>query len=1193
MTDRGGTAVAFALTEEQRRAVEDRGGALLVSAAAGSGKTRVLVERLLDHVEREGADIDRFLVITYTRAAAGELRERIARELAERSALRPEDRHLRRQLTLVYQTQISTVHAFCTQILREFGHYLDLDSDFTLCDESEGNLLALSALDDVLEARYEDLTPEGDFAALVDTMAAGRDDSRLVRIAQDIRARVQSHPEPERWLAEQAQAYDVAAASDAGDTPWGRLLLDDAARQTEYWRSRLEQAAELARADANLEANYRVSLLETASALRTFRTALDRGWDAARAELPIPFPTAGRKKMIECPGAAAQVKAVRAKAKKRLDKLAEQFEDSSADLLADMAATLPAIRGLFALVRDFDAAYAAEKKRRGKLDFSDLEHFALRLLSGRPEVAAQISGRFDEVMVDEYQDTNEVQNAIFTAVSDGGRRLFMVGDVKQSIYRFRLADPTIFLEKYRSFRPAETAEPGEARRIILSRNFRSRPEVLEGVNDFFRATMSREMGEMDYTDDEALYPGASFPEGEDCDTELYAIDLAAGEAGGEPVAKDLQEARFAARRLRELLDGGFRVSDGGGGMRPMAPEDAAILLRSPGGQLHYYARALDEQDIPWQAEGGGDFFAANEVQVALALLQIVDNPRQDVPLIAALRSPVYGFSADRLAQLRSARREGDFYGALCLGEERGEEDCAAFLGELRKLRSAAVDESCYAFLWNLYDRTDLIGLYGALPGGESRQGNLLVLAELARSFEAGGHKGLFGFLSYLSRLRENGVSVTPPSAARSGGGVRLLSIHRSKGLEFPVVLLCGLMRRLNREDMRQPILFHPKLGVGPKRLELERMIERPTLARRAVARQLEREMMAEELRLLYVAMTRAREKLIMTCALGRGARELESLAVDAAIPAEPQALLDSESVGQWVLLHALARPEGEALRWAAGGGEAEGRFLPGSRWKIALAGPEGTISCRAAGPEPPEAPRCGEADQALLKRLSWEYPFREQVDLPSKLTATQMKGRRLDEEVEAEAPPVRGTRAFRAPRFAQEEFGLTPAEQGTALHLLMQFIDFDRADTEAGVREEIRRLVRMQFLTPQQGEAIRPEKVTAFFRSALGREVLASPTLRREFKFSILVPAEEYFPGRGGGEEILLQGVVDCCFETFQGITVIDFKTDRVTEATVSARAEEYRGQIQVYSRALSVLTGRPVARKVLWFFALNRAVEL
>ncbi len=1185
----------FQLTPDQKAAVENRGGGLLVSAAAGSGKTRVLVERLLARVE-EGVDIDRFLVITYTKAAAAELRGRIVAEIADRLTQRPGDAFLRRQATLVYQAQISTIDAFCARFLREEGHRLDLDHDFCLCDENEAAVLMRDALNDVLDKRYETIAAGDDFARLVDTMSAGRDDSRLMEIVLDVRERIQSHPDPKRWLEEQEKIFGLEGVRDVGDTPWGRLLLADARRQADYWAGRVESLLELTRGDEVLSRAYGPSLQITADSLRTLSAATEQGWDKTAEQIPVAFPRLGSSKNTEDPEAQERIKTLRDQCKKRLERLTSLFADTSAGLLEDMGQVYPAIRGLFALVRDFEVAYTALKRRRGLLDFSDLEHLAAGLLieeGGAPtEVARRWSGRYEEVMVDEYQDTNAVQNALFTALTGGGRNLFMVGDVKQSIYRFRLADPTIFLKKYLSFQPAETAGEGEPRRVLLSRNFRSRAQVLEGVNYLFRAVMSESFGEMAYTEKEALIPGGTFPEsGADHSVELDLLDCFQAEEGeGPKPPRDLLEARFAAGRLRELLEEGFPVSDGEGGLRPVGPEDMVILLRSPGSVLHYYAAALGEQDIPWSADGAGDFFAATEIQVALSLLRIVDNPHQDVPLIAALRSAVYGFSADRLAQIRSAAGEEDFYTALTCD---GGEDAKAFLAELESLRRCAGDQSCADLLWRIYDSSNLLGIYGAMDEGETRRANLLLLAQLARDFEAAGHKGLFGFLAYLRRLEEDGRSLALPGMGGAGGGVRIMSIHRSKGLEFPVVLLAGLSRQLNKTDMTQPMLFHAQLGVGPKRLDLERMVEYPTLARLAVARQMEYELSAEELRLLYVAMTRAQEKLILSCALARGWRDVEKLLPSVGIPVEPQALLDCASPGQWILLAALARPEAEGYR--------DGVFPPtvaagtdfGPRWDIRWvdAGPYG----KAPGQPRQLRRREGESwtRDKLLERFVWRYPHTGDVELPSKLTATQLKGRDLDAEAAQEAPQRSGQPRFDRPRFAAEKLGLTPAQKGTALHMVMQYIDFGRCGSVEDIAGEIARLVRQSFITPQQGEAVDPERIRAFFASDLGREAMASGTLRREFKFSVLVPAKRYYPQAGGEEKVLLQGVVDCCFETPRGVTVIDFKTDHVYGEALQARAESYLPQLDAYAGALAEITGKPVERRMLWFFSEGRAVEV
>ena len=1201
--------MAFPLTEEQKNIVDDRGGELLVSAAAGSGKTRVLVERLLDHVDRERLDIDRFLVITYTKAAAAELRSRIAQELAARLAQRPGDRHLRRQSTLVYKAQISTIHSFCAALLRESGHQLNLDPDTRLCDEGEAQVLLARTLEEVLDRRYQGLEEDSPFACLVDTLSVGRDDSRLVQIVLDISGRVQSHPDPERWLKEQGDVWSLDGVSDMAQTPWGSLLLQDAHRQARWCVGELARALELSQEDELLQANYGPSLSASLEGVQRFLASSQ--WDEAAACLPISFPAAGRKKkrsrevspMEEERGqlAAERVKTIRSRCKKRLEKLAQLMEGDSASLLEELSQARPAVQALMDLVIDVQKAYAAEKKRRGVMDFSDLEHFAVRLLrqeDGSPTpLAHSWSARFEEVMVDEYQDTNQVQNAIFFAISHQGRRLFQVGDVKQSIYRFRLADPTIFLEKYRLFPTGAQAKDGQPRKRVLSQNFRSRPQVLLGCNDLFRNIMSEEFGEIDYTEDQALVPGAKFPEGDGYELEFNALDLSfLGEQEGEKENKDLLEARFAARRIKQLLSQPLMVTEGDT-QRPVRPSDIMILLRSPGTVLHYYLRALEEEQIPWDADGGEELFSTTEVNVALSILRVVDNPRQDVALIAALRSPVYGFTADQLALLR-AGAEGDFYHAVEESAAAGDRACQDFLTQLAELRFGAGDRTCRQLIWHIYEKTNLLGIFGAMDRGRERQDNLLALYALAGQLEESGCRTLFQFLLRLDRLKETGGRIPAAGPGREGEGVSILSIHRSKGLERPVVLVCGLSRRLNREDLMRPVLFHPVLGVGPKGLDRERMIEYPTLARRAVARQLEREMMAEELRLLYVAMTRAREKLILTLTLTEGVRALERMKEDLSAPVSPMVLESQQSVGQWVLLHALTRPEAEQLRELANLPAVDASPL-GPAWTIRWIPGEPLAQWeqrtqQAAQAAPQEEPE----ERRLLERWLWQYPWAACANIPSKLTATQIKGRTLDQEAAEEGSVTPKERAQRhspleRPNFIAQEQGLTPAQRGTALHLAMQYLSLEGEHTTQAIAQQVNELVERGFLTPLQGKSIDPERLSAFFSSPLGQEMVRSKECNREFKFSLLVPASDYYPDAGEGEEILLQGVVDAWFQSEEGVTVVDFKSDRIAPGQEEECGEQYRPQLQAYVQALSAILKRPVVRTVLWFFETGTAVEL
>ncbi len=1183
------------LTPEQSAVVENRGGELLVSAAAGSGKTRVLVERLLKRVNEEGCNLDDFLVITYTKAAAAELRVKILDAVKEQLAADPTNAHLRRQTNLIYQAQISTIHSFCTTLLRESGHLLDIDPDFRVADETEVALLRLSVLDRVLEERYAHIQENG-FGTLVDTFSAGRNDSRLRDIVLDIHGRVQSHPNPERWLREQEAAFDLRGVKDIGRTRWGELLLRDSAELADYWLRRLSATLDWMEEDPVTQKNFGDSIRTTMDALDNFITATGHDWDSAAALADIDFPRVGTARKGVNPIIRDKVKAVREKCKKEVSVLKERFASTSAELLAEMEETRLAVSQLFRLELDFMDAFQAEKRRRKLLDFSDLEHFVVQVLvepDGRPSpLAEEWQRRYVEVMVDEYQDTNEVQNAIFDAITGGGRNLFQVGDVKQSIYRFRLADPRIFLRKYRSFPPAGGAKEGQPRRLVLTRNFRSRASVLNAVNFVFEQIMTEQFGDVDYGEEQRLVPSLPYPAYDGDRTELDVLDMADLEQdeheAKEP--KELLEARFVARRIRRLLDEPYLVTEGDE-LRPVRPEDIAVLHRSLNQVMPYLTLALDEENIPWQSSGEEDIFATTEVTVALSYLEVVNNPHEDVPLISVLRSPVYGFTANELATLRAEQRQGDFFTCVQAGEARGDAHCIQFLEDLRGLRAAMPDLNCGELLWQIYDRIGLYGVFGAMSGGQRRQENLLAFYDYARSFESGGHRGVFPFVTRVRQLLRSGEK-RPAGLKRPATGVQLMTIHHSKGLEYPVVLLTGLAKRINLSDQTKPMLFHPTLGIGPKALDGKRRVEYPTIARNAVKLQLERENKSEELRLLYVAMTRAREKLILVMTFDNAEKELAALMPDAGPHPDPRALLRLDSMGKWLLLPVLARHDARELCYAA---EPDSHLLAEDKWDIRLVSlakelerPAPTAQEEAAAAETPPA-----LPEHFLENLQWRYPWEALANLPSKATATQLKGRMLDEKAAEETARPPRPMEFRRPDFEQAARGLTPAEKGTATHSVMQLIDLEKAGTVPGVQSEVERLVQGGWLTPAQGSAIDAGQVAGFWASPLGQEAAHTDTLEREFKFSILTDARRCYPDAPEGEEVLLQGVIDCCFRTESGYTVIDFKTDRIRPGGETQRAEEYRTQLNVYTAALEEITGVPVTRRVLWFFRTGVGVEL
>ncbi len=1206
------------LTPQQEAAVKDRGGSLLVSAAAGSGKTRVLVDRLFRYVTEERRHVDDFLIITYTRAAASELRGKIASELSRRMGERPGDSHLRQQLLRVYQADIKTVDAFCTALLRENTHLLAregdrhaLTPDFRVLDSNEAALLQQRVLNKVLEEFYSDLTPGRE--QLADTLGAGRNDRALTELVLEFYNKLQSHASPEDWLAKNRKIW-ADLGKDFDQTPYAQELLAVIRRRGSYWAEQLSLAAERTRRDERLFKGYGAKFLETAQGFT--RLGNVKTWEDARTAAGIKFPRLTTPKGWTEEPLVLSLKTVWDTCKASLKKLNLWLETSGEEAMEDLRAVAPAMLALLDLTADFSEACRKEKLRINAADFSDQEHLALYLLvkeDGTPtELGEQISARYAEILVDEYQDTNEVQNAIFRAVSKDGKNLFTVGDVKQSIYRFRLADPTIFLEKYNRFKPRKEAGDGEDRKISLSQNFRSRQEILDAANFIFENILSPEMGEVAYDGEAALHFGADYyPPREDCATEFHLIAAKPKSAGDEhPVKKITAEARFTAERIRQLLDEGFPVTGPDGTLRPCKPEDIVILMHSPKNRTAAFSSALAERDIPCSFQGDSGFFETMEVSTVMALLELIDNPRQDVPLIAVLRSPIFGFTPDRLSELRGGSPNTDFYDAVVAGaktvpaeEGAAEEsnDCADFMNMLASLRLAARDMSVHRLVWHIYNTLNLLGLFGAMDCGLERRENLITLARQAEKFESGGYRGLFAFVTQMRRLLDAGEA--PVTAGASAvNGVRLMSIHKSKGLEFPIVILADLDHAFSRQDFDTPVLVHPSMGLGPRRVDLERKIRYSTLARQAVEEKTRQENLAEEQRVLYVAMTRPKEKLILIDSMYYTETRLRKLASLAACPVPPETVAACRNFGDWLLLPLLCRPEAAELRdrpWEGTLAERRGRAWEGTlydgptaSWKVFLHYSEGyrevparsALAEEAQETEPP-------FDPALL---SYSYPYQRETVLPAKLTATQLKGRLLDQEIAEDAAHTPYLRPLSQPKFRRESHGLTPAERGTATHLVLQYLDFQNNDISA----QVEALRARGLLTPEQAEAVDRASLRRLMSSSLAEELRAAEqagqTPLREYRFTLLVDAKSYDPAAAEGDSILLQGVVDCCFETGAGLTVVDFKTDHVrTQEELQERAEHYRPQLEAYSVALEQVLEKRVSRRVLYFLTAGKAVEL
>lgn len=1335
-------------TDEQWRAITERGSHVLVAAAAGSGKTAVLVERILRIItdERKPVDVDRLLVATFTKAAADEMRQRMRQALEAKLAEGDASSHLRRQLALIHRASFTTLHSFCMDVITRYYARIPLDPGFRVANGTEAELIRQDALETLFETLYEESPADSPFWGLVERYGGRRGDEGLYALVLQLYDYSRSHPFPDVWLRESAAAFGTFDGE--GDHPLVRQLLSDAAFALEGALAELAEALDGCRRPGG-PAVYAETIEAEAAAVRRMLDMARRGaWEELRGMLLAG--TFGRLKAAK--GEALdrdlleRVKAQRNRAKKRLADLAGGlFSRPLADFAEEMRQAAPFMNELAELVIRFDRTYGQMKRAKRLLDFSDLEHFALRVLcagtdaDGRlmpTEAALEYREHYEEILIDEFQDTNRVQEAILSLISrpQPGNR-FMVGDVKQSIYRFRLAEPGIFLAKSKAYRgngQAGGAESGAKAgteagiAIDLSRNFRSRREVVDAVNYVFGQVMDEQAAEIEYDRQAELVYGAGYPDApegpEAMAAELFLIHRNEEEAAASGVSANAEEiaggldelyemetaeleARFAAARIRELtgMEGipALKVWDRSlGAHRDAEFRDIVILLRATSAWAPVFVEQLGLLGVPAHAELSGGYFDAMEVDMMLSLLKVIDNPLQDIPLAGVLRSPLVGLSAEQLAQIRLADPKGTYYeamlafvgqlpdggngtgqsgepddarGGACGESDGGERDdsgefpddmreqtrqtVAAFLDRLREWRREAARDALSDLIWRIYRETGFYDYMGGLPGGTVRQANLRALYDRARQFEATSLRGLFRFLRFIERMREAGGDLgAAGTSGEQDNVVRIMSIHKSKGLEFPVVIVAGMAKTFNERDLHGEFLLHRELGFGPLIVDPERSVSHPSIAHAAISRRLRMEMAAEEMRILYVALTRAKEKLIMTATTRNLGKLVESwshavYAVGRKLSAG--AIAGARSFLDWVGPAILRHPSLADFRrvWqlpASGPFELpdSARFVvkvvPQSRlaaWRDAAAGMQGDREwlAQAASGEPLPGP----ASRVILPDgadhvarpaapaanwLGWTYPHVAAGKRHAKTTVTEIKRQWEWHLAETEETPpgeigypvAEGERALpvgpssdrppsgpnasampggafsRRPRFLTGST-VTGAERGTAFHAVMQHIPLEPPVDETVVRETISRLTAMDIVPANQADSIDPGAIARFFRSDLGIRLLRSGRVEREVPFSYALPAGDVYREDAddlASETVLIQGVIDCLFTEDDGLVLVDFKSDRVY-GNPQAVAEKYRVQLELYARAVEAIRKRPVKQAALYFFDGGHAVVL
>lgn len=1211
----------MAWTNEQQAAIDSRGQTLLLSAAAGSGKTAVLVERIIRRLldKEYPIDITELLVVTFTKAAAAEMRDRIGTALMK-ALSETKDSRVERQLALLPSAQISTLHAFCQHVIRKYFYTIDLDPAFSIAGEEELNLLRRQVLEDVFLSYYEDDEKASILYPLADMFGSDRGDDILMDTVSRMYTYARSLAWPEHWLKEAARAYDVAPDAVIDDMVWAgpikdavRRILEEDARLYDGVLYHLRQREAFAPACDTFVAEQ--------AALR--QAAQARSWnDLSRFVRAIDFPRLKSLRKLSDDDKAVweRCKKVRDDVKKDVIKTlqAVYFSTTPEEWLDGMRAMKPIMDGLVTLTLDFAKAYGAAKKEKGWIDFSDLEHFCLQILlapDASPEhpvpsaAAEELRSQYEEVFIDEYQDTNGVQELITRLVSGEDNR-FMVGDIKQSIYRFRLADPTLFLEKYQSFSRDEKAVQ---RCIDLGRNFRSVPVVLDAVNAVFSRAMTAEAAGMDYGEREKLYAGRQAPDDERWiggPVEVDIVPTPSDEEDDDGSTAFEKECRFIAGRIGELLASGRMAARKDGTLEPLSYRHIVVLLRSMAGKADVLIQALQEGGIPSYAEQSGGYFAAVEVQVMLALLRCIDNPEQDLAMAAVLRSPLVGLDETALAGVRLA---GDgtlwqnlpaFVASLPDGVDE-KEDLQQFMAAFDSWRTYSRRHGVAELLQRLYDDTAYVDFVGAMPGGDVRQANLKALYDRARQYEEAGFRGLFRYLQLMDKMKEDGLDLAPAKVvSEKEDVVRIMSIHKSKGLEFPVVFVADMGKAFNRRDTQDQILFHNRLGIGLKQYDPEWRMSYPTLIWSGIAAQLRWEGTAEEERILYVAMTRARDQLILTGHSSHIDRDWQRW-TSRLNPAQAKSYFD------WVMPAALA----------PFGAKADADYArPGAAWqdaiwqvRIARAVPAGTVEEGAYDGEPRlEALRRGDLTGTpvpswLDEQLSWQYAYPQAVRTAAKFSVSEVKRRYQElhsDELQDEAalsvpaaaviPTAPGEDdAFAAlpPWLAGEEAAVSGAQRGTALHKALQYITPAADQTTATLRREIDAFVRQGLLSREEAKLVYVPVLAAFCQSDIGRRMAESPELHREYPFTVLLAGGDPLPETETGEQILIQGVIDCLFREDDAWILVDYKSDRLE--TADAFRSRYAVQLALYKRAVEQITHRPVEETYIYSLHLQQEIRL
>ena len=1183
-------------TPAQQDAINAVGGSVVVSAAAGSGKTRVLVQRVIKMLtdKKNPVPADRLLIVTFTNAAADEMKKRINDEIENLIRLEPNNAFLRRQQILLMNSDICTIHSFCSRLLRENFFMLDISQDFRIAQETELSVIKFRIMSDIIEQRYEENL--NSFALLSAIFSGAKSDVNLEKTLLDIYTKAVSHPDTEKWLDHAKEFYNPDIPLE--ETIFAKIAFESLDSSVKYFKMMLETAEKIIYENTGAFCTGKDTCGENKYlSLYSFTNKLDdlaknKKWNdisdlISSYQKSKYLPPKGKKNTVS-PEELQNLKIAFDSIDDEIkNKLMPVFGISEKVYRSDTQQVYPAVQSMCGIIKEFSAKFSEKKKEKGILDFSDLEHLALKLLKDpvsneKTELAKNISHKYDVIMIDEFQDTNEIQDTIFRYISKNETNIFVVGDVKQSIYRFREAMPEIFKSKIDNSVIYDRNSPVFPAKIILDRNFRSRENVIDSVNFVFGSIMSKYVGEIEYDENEKLTVGAVYPQSDFSDTEFHLLDTSCTDTEKNEYEK---EAEYIAKIIKNMIKDHIQVSENGV-MRDAKYSDFCILMRYIKSHSQEYADTMNQCGVPAYVDQPHNLFDCYEVNTVLSFLKTVDNRLLDIPLLAVLISPIFAFTPDDLSVIKSSFENKHLYPKIYFCSENSsnselKEKCRNFLSFMEYFRKLSVTASVSELAETFFRQTGYLSVIHAMPNGSVRVKNVRKFMSFLREYESNSKNGLSDFVRYTAYLEESETEI-PATDAEPDNSVKIISIHHSKGLEFPICIMAGMNMKGN--TVPPDVYCHKKLGFGMRMTETQSMFKYNTLQRNIIKQISDREELSEAMRILYVAMTRAKEKLISVVSFGSTAddgfdKKLKEIAALVKINdgrIDEHCVGNAKTLGSWILMCALAHPDMSQLREDAAAED----IIPiptKSKWKYIKSSYTPDIETESDEIELPQIQADNDFMQFLKERFSQTYQYQSRTSIPSKVSASALAHSQSDDIILAR------------PSFAYEG-NLSSAEKGTAMHTFLQYADFSKLAVSP--IDEKNRLLGIGRISQEQFSAISKADINRFIQSQTYQVITSAERVEKEYRFTVNISASEIGePFESCDEQVILQGAMDCLAINHDGIIIIDYKTDYVKD--ILSLKERYQKQLDLYKNAAEQIFSMPVKKCIIYSTKLGQEIEV